>query len=168
MNQPTNPKAAAFVEASSDRVWRLCLRLCGGCREDAEDLLQETLIVAWRSWERFRGKSQRTTWLHAIAVRLWQQRRTRRREYLPLPPLELAAPDLTPGHDFQLDLASALEQLPDDQRIAFLLVKAEGWTHREAAQLLKEPTGTIQYRVHEATRKLRLLLEEKEIPCPIS
>jgi RNA polymerase sigma-70 factor, ECF subfamily len=166
VDQPISPKAAAFVEANSDRVWRLCLRLSGGCREDAEDLLQETLIVAWRSWERFLGKSQRTTWLHAIAVRLWQQRRARRREYLPLPPLELATPDHTSSHDFHLDLASALEQLPDDLRIAFLLVRAEGWTHREAAQLLKAPLGTIQYRVHEATRRLRLLLEEKEIPCP--
>jgi RNA polymerase sigma-70 factor, ECF subfamily len=168
VNQPIDPKAAAFVEENADRVWRLCLRLSGGCREDAEDLLQETLLVAWRSWERFLGKSRRTTWLHAIAVRLWQQRRARRREFLPLPLIELAAPDLTSLHDLRLDLASALERLPDDQRIAFLLVKAEGRTHREAAQLLKAPLGTVQYRVHEATRKLRSLLEEKETPCPIS
>ena len=59
-------------------------------------------------------------------------------------------------------LTCALNALPPDLREAFLLVKAEGLTHREAAQILDAPLGTVQFRVHTAARRLRALLTEDE------
>jgi len=61
-----------------------------------------------------------------------------------------------------LALSCALAALPPDLREAFLLVKAEGLKYREAAQVLEIPQGTVQFRVHQASRRLRVLLTEGE------
>jgi RNA polymerase sigma-70 factor (ECF subfamily) len=58
----------------------------------------------------------------------------------------------------RISLARALQALPDELRLAFLLVKAEGLKYREAAEVLGLPQGTIQYRVFEAVARLRVLL----------
>ena len=61
-----------------------------------------------------------------------------------------------------VSLTCALAALPPDLREAFLLVKAEGLTSREAAQVLDIPQGTVQWQVHQASRRLRALLTEGE------
>ena len=58
---------AELVARHRDRVWAIALRLCRD-RDDAEDVLQETFLAAWRSLDRFGGRSEVTTWLYRIAV----------------------------------------------------------------------------------------------------
>ena len=58
-------------------------------------------------------------------------------------------------------LTCALAALPPDLCEAFLMVKAEGLKYREAAQVLNIPQGTVQFRVHQACRRLRILLTEE-------
>jgi RNA polymerase sigma-70 factor (ECF subfamily) len=70
-------------------------------------------------------------------------------------------------------LAEAVGGLSDKLREAFLLVKAEGFTHAEAATVLRVPVGTVYFRVHSAVHQLRAVLspgktEEspaEEVPC---
>ena len=157
-----------FYEAHADRVFRLCLRLTGNCHSEAEDLAQEVLVAALQSLPRFAGRAQITTWLYTIAVRTYRKRESRREQ----PALSLSQHDLaeTCGrlaagdktHLLHLSIAAALADLPVPLREAFVLVKAEGFTHKEAARILELPQGTVQARVHEAARRLRLVLAEKE------
>ena len=58
---------AELVARHRDRVWAIALRLCRD-RDDAEDVLQETFLAAWRSLDRFGGRSEVSTWLYRIAV----------------------------------------------------------------------------------------------------
>jgi len=152
-----------FYRQHGDRIYRFCFRLSGSV-SDAEDLTQEVFLAAFQGQERFRGRSSVQTWLYQIALNCW--RHSRRRPQLDTAALEDAAqagPDLEQSVTDSLALTCALAALPPDLREAFLLVRAEGLTYREAAQVLDAPQGTVQWRVHEASRRLRVLLAEEEI-----
>ena len=144
-----------------DRIYRLALRLSAGCVAEAEDITQEALLAALKTLPLFLGKARLTTWLYTITVRTWRARQKRTR----LETVALSEREGSASLDFalRLDLDRALCALPLSQREAFVLVKAEGWTHKEAAKILGVPQGTVQARVFEATRRLRELLSEENI-----
>ena len=151
----------AFYQKYGDRIYRFCYRLSGSA-SDAEDLTQEVFLAAFQGAGRFEGRASVQTWLYRIALNCWRQ--TRRAPRLDMTPLEDAVhsgPGLEQSVTDAASLTCALAALPPDLREAFLLVKAEGLTHREAAQILDIPLGTVQFRVHTAARRLRVLLTEE-------
>lgn len=148
-----------LFEAHGARIFRFCFRLCGN-KTDAEDLTQDVFVAAWQSLPRFAGRSTEQTWLYRIALYRWNRvRQSRGPETVPLGDFDgfSSAPTLT-----KLSLDAAIDSLPADLRAPFLLVKAEGLTHKEAAHVLEIPTGTVQSRVFAAARRLRELLSEEE------
>jgi len=160
------PDTGSFTELyrqHGDRIYRFCFRLSGSV-SDAEDLTQEVFLAAFQGQNRFQGRSSVQTWLYKIALNCWRQS-------LRKPPLGMgvleentaqARPGLEQAVTDQIALSCALAALPPDLRETFLLVRAEGLTYREAAQVLDTPQGTVQWRVHEASRRLRVLLAEEE------
>ncbi|MES2461799.1 MAG: RNA polymerase sigma factor [Armatimonadota bacterium] len=173
--QPTGGRFDAFYDAHADRLFRLCLRLSGNQHAEAEDLAQEVLVAALQSLPRFAGRAQITTWLYTITVRTYRRRVSQREPSalalsLSDTSVEAAASRLQAdrqslgeeNHLLQLSVAAAIADLPYTLREAFVLVKAEGFTHKEAARILDLPQGTVQARVHEAARRLRLVLAEEE------
>lgn len=144
-----------------DRVYRLALRLTAGCVVEAEDITQEALVAALKTLPLFLGRARLTTWLHTVTVRTWRAHQKRGR--IETQPLDEQAWAVSEDIALRLDLDRAICSLSDSQREAFVLVKAEGWTHKEAAQILGVPQGTVQARVFEATRRLREQLSEEEI-----
>src|SRR5690242_16102903 len=111
-----------LVERHRDRVWAIALRLCRH-REDAEDVLQETFVAAYRSLDRFRGGSQVSTWLYRIAVNKAYDQIARRRETAPLDAVrEPAAPvDEHESSARRTAIARALHALPEEFRAAAVL-----------------------------------------------
>ena len=104
-----------------------------------------------------------TTYLHAVTVNCWRKRlRSAPPPTLALLETEAAPQDVIHQHFTRLSLDAAVAQLSQAQREAFVLVKAEGLTHKEAAQVLGVPQGTVQSRVHEAILRLRTLLSEED------
>lgn len=168
MTIPTDSDKTRFdrlYDAHADWLFRLCLRLCGYCHAEAEDLAQEVLVAVFQSLPRFAGRARLTTWMYAVAVRTWRKHQSRR----PPPSFSLSMADegSTPTTELEnrltrLSVDTALATLPDPLREVFVLVKAEGLTHKEAAHLLGIPIGTAQARVHEAARRLRIALSEEE------
>jgi RNA polymerase sigma-70 factor, ECF subfamily len=145
-----------------DRIYRLALRLCSGRVAEAEDITQEALVAALKTLPLFLGKAKLTTWLYTVTVRTWRAHQKRPRlETVPL--VEGEGGTVSEDTVLRLDLDRALGTLPLPQREAFVLVKAEGWTHKEAAKILGVPQGTVQARVFEATRRLREQLSEEII-----
>lgn len=148
-----------------DRVYRLALRLTGGCREEAEDVAQEAMITALRQLPLFMGRSHITTWIHTITVRTWRKRRNRQPgdgQEVPLSDHDGSLPNEWDGLVTRIQLDAAICTLPDALREAFVLVKAEGYTAKEAAAILDIPQGTVQWQVHEACQRLRKVLEEAD------
>jgi RNA polymerase sigma-70 factor, ECF subfamily len=146
-------------------LWGYCLRLTGHDRGRAEDLLQETLLRAWRSsrlLDESRGSVR--SWLFTVARNLvideWRSKRTRSE----LVVADVPEPDGARDHTDQLLLswvvADALMRLSDDHRAVLLDCYYRGLSVADAARHLEIPEGTVKSRTHYALRALRLALEE--------
>jgi RNA polymerase sigma-70 factor (ECF subfamily) len=130
--------------------------------DQADDLVQETLMKAWNHQDSFQPGTNIKAWLFTILRNeYFSQLRKRRRE------VEDADGDYagnvmtTGGQESQLDMADlrlALQQLPDDQREAVVLVGASGFSYQEVAEICHVPVGTIKSRVNRARNKLAALL----------
>jgi RNA polymerase sigma-70 factor (ECF subfamily) len=150
----------AFYQQHGDRIYRFCYRLSGSA-SDAEDLTQEVFLAAFQGHAKFQGRSSVQTWLYRIALNCWRYScRTPRLVTTALEDVTQTGPGLEQSVLDAMVLTCALAALPADLREAFLLVRAEGLKYREAAQVLGIPQGTVQWRVHEASRRLRVLLTD--------
>ena len=152
--------ASAFNELYDElgtRLYRFCFRLCGD-KDDAEDLMAEVFLAAYSGREKFEGRSSLTTWLYRIAVYQWGRMRRSKRATVPLEDHHEQTVQEVGIHSVALE--QALAELPESLVQAFVLVKCEQLCYREAAEVLGVPMGTIQFRVHEASQRLRKSLAE--------
>jgi RNA polymerase sigma-70 factor (ECF subfamily) len=130
------------------------------CRDtdQADDLVQETMLNAWKGIDSFKEGTNLRAWLFTILRNTYfSQCRKRRREVLDDPADyidKLSVPPAQEGRVDARDLADALAQLPDEQREALLLVAAEGFAYEEAAIICNVPIGTIKSRVNRARHQL--------------
>jgi RNA polymerase sigma-70 factor (ECF subfamily) len=143
-----------LYERMCPRIHRFAMRLAG-CREDAEDITVQTFAEAYRSKANFLERSSVETWLYRIAVHQAHRLHRKRR---PESALHESLVDEAGSEGFErIVLEQLIADLPERQRLAFLLVKSEGLTYREASEVLGRPMGTIQSDVHEAAKRLRKL-----------
>lgn len=152
------------IQTHYESVWRQHLLLCGN-RDVAADLTQETFVEAWRFVRSFRGESSLRTWLHTIAVRVWQRSLSAKRTEAASPEMLDTLPDRTPTPDKAItqtllneSVTCALRKLPEHQRVVIVLCYRQEMTHTEAAQALEIPVGTVKSRLHDGLRHLRRLL----------
>ncbi|NIR46702.1 MAG: sigma-70 family RNA polymerase sigma factor [Gemmatimonadetes bacterium] len=155
-----------------DTLRRVALRFAGG-EADADDLVQETLLKAFRAWGRLRDDSNVRAWLLTILrntyINLW--RRPRRRavhlelgaaESLPLQISGVGNPEKRFFHkQVDPDIRAAIDDLPDEYRTAFLLQVLEGHGCESIAGILSVPVGTVKSRVHRARNALRRQLRDR-------
>ncbi len=157
-----------FYAENAMPAYRFALRLSGDV-DDAEDLAAQALTKAYFRWSQFKNEATARTWLFAIVVNEWRMLcRSRPQKEEDLESIRNLADTFKIA---DLDLAAAIQALPEPLREAFLLVKGEGLTHAEAAHVLRVPVGTMYFRVHAAVRKLRYALggelarTESEVIC---
>ncbi|MGH9180267.1 MAG: sigma-70 family RNA polymerase sigma factor [Acidimicrobiales bacterium] len=133
---------------------------------DAEDLVQDTLLRAYRGIDRFDGASPRA-WLLTIMRNAESNRTRRQRPGLLTHPgdaTRLAAAEdhqpenLVVGETFDAVVADALDRLPDRFRNVVQLVDLDGLSYAEAASALAIPVGTVMSRLHRARGRIRTRL----------
>ncbi len=129
---------------------------------DAEDVAQEALLRAYKSFDRLRDRSRFRAWLVRIAFRLALDRlrsvkRREQRDTLWSQPVHLppaTAEDIAVSNQFQGHLERALEELPEKLRLVLLLSAMEGYTIEEIAEMVGVPAGTVKSRIFVARKKL--------------
>ncbi len=131
---------------------------------EAEDLVQDALVRAFRSIDRFDGRHPRA-WLLTIVRNTHVNRNRRRRPSLLDDPdapgaevRDTAAPsveDEVVGQTFEAAVEASLQSLSDDARRVIELVDLAGLSYAEAADVLEVPVGTVMSRLHRARRKIR-------------
>jgi RNA polymerase sigma-70 factor (ECF subfamily) len=139
---------------------RTATRVCG--REAAEDVVQETYLRAWQYWHSFEPGTNCRAWLYAI---LFNVIRKRRGGADPMT-VSIEAPEVAGGLPSEpppslalADVENAFARLPEHHREALLLVAVEGFSYKEAAEILDIPIGTLMSRLHRGREALRHLVE---------
>ena len=127
-----------------------------------DDLVQDTIIRAWASLDRFEPGSNLNAWLFTILRNQFYSVHRKRRHEVEDPDGSYAGRLRThpeqPSHlDFE-DFRKALAKIPTNHREALILVGAEGLSYEEAAAVCGVPLGTLKSRVNRAREKLSRLL----------
>jgi RNA polymerase sigma-70 factor, ECF subfamily len=128
----------------------------------ADDLVQETLMKAWKHWQSFKPGSNMKAWLYTILRNeFYSQLRKRKREVEDVDGFhsnQVAVHGEQESHLEMADLQIALAKLPTDQREAIILVGALGFSYEEAAKICNVAVGTIKSRVNRARARLSVLM----------
>ena len=175
-NAPREIAVPRLVEVHGGKLFTLARQFCGN-PEEAEDLVQETFLQAWRKWDQFEGRSNPATWLYTIASRICQ-RLHRKRSGEPDRLDSLDAPDfyseallpVVPEENDPLAVEiqregrerveAAIVSLPQDFRMPLVLKEIVGFSLAEVAAILDLKEATVKTRVHRARLRVRDALEE--------
>ena len=131
-------------------------------RATADDMMQDTVLKAWSNMDKFQSGTNMRAWLFTILRNnFYSSRRKLNREVADIDNVFSDTLAVKPDHDGRMqmtDFKAALNQLPDEQREALILVGASGFAYEEAAEMCGVATGTIKSRVNRARAKLSELL----------
>jgi len=147
------------------RLYNLASRMMGAHGE-ADDLLQDIFLLAYRKIGSFRGESSLGTWLYRLAMnhcldvlRNRQTRMGQQTDSLDEPDaMPVASPVPVLGAVSRIDLERAIDTLPAACRAAFLLHDVEGFGHQEVGTMLGISEGTSKSQVHKARMRIRSYL----------
>lgn len=154
-----------MIARQGPRLYGLCRKLCAS-EWEAQDLYQETWLRAWKA--RDRAPENAGPWLTRICVNLYRDslRRKKLLRFLPFAlgedppgPLDLLAAEQEDS-DGKADLRRAVDELPEDQRLALTLYYFCDRSVEETARALHLPAGTVKSRLARARNKLKGRLED--------
>jgi len=170
---PADEKRASFEREALvhlDALYRVALRLTGNAA-DADDLVQETMLKAYRAWHQYEQGTNAKGWLLTILRHAFineYRRRTRHPETVDLDAIEPFAvfedvQEEDPQGAFfdQIvddEVLRAIDQLPEQFREAIVLSDVEGMSYEEVARILSVPIGTVKSRLFRARRLLQAKL----------
>jgi RNA polymerase sigma-70 factor (ECF subfamily) len=183
---------AAFTEEVMEyapQLYAAALRMTRN-PADAEDVLQETLLKAYRGYHTFTPDTNLKAWLYRILTNTFinkYRRQTRRPHEVELGELEdlylfkrlgeegvsgasRSAEDEALDRFVDDDIKAALESLPENFRIPVLLADVEGFSYKEIAEIMGVPIGTVMSRLHRGRKALQQALwrfaEDREAAGP--
>jgi len=167
---PADPRKAGFEREALvhlDALYRVALRLSGNAA-DADDLVQETMLKAYRAWDQYEPGTNAKGWLLTILRHTFineYRRRARHPESVDLDAIEPfvvfedVQEDDPQGRFFDQivddEVLRAIDALPEQFREAIVLSDVEGLSYEEIARILGVPLGTVKSRLFRARRVLQ-------------
>jgi len=187
VNEPAESAIPRLLDEHGAQIYGLGLRMCRS-PEDAQDLVQEVFLQAFRKWDQFEGRSSPSTWLYTIASRVCQRRHRRRagepRElesiHTLLPSGDEGVLDLPSGSETPQDVLERREtqetvervvaRLPAKFRLPLMLKDLMDLSINEIAEILGLKEATVKTRLHRArlfaAKELARELPKRPAPPP--
>lgn len=167
-----NPKTARagfekLVAEYSERLyWQIRKMVLS--HDDANDILQDTLVKAWMNIDNFRGESKLTTWLYRIAINesITFLNKKRNQHNISMDDEDsfllntLESDTYFDGDEAQKLLQKAILTLPDKQRLVFQLKYFEEMKYDDMSEILGTSVGALKASYHHATKKIEKFLGE--------
>lgn len=164
-----------LIRRYQDRLFNLVYRLLGSV-EDAQDVVQETFLNAYKSLQSFKGDAEFFTWLYRIAWNTAVSLKRKQRLALSLHAGRTGQGAIDPLDDSdgnqpgqaleraeqERRIQNALNRLSPEHRAVLVLKEMEGQKYETIAEILQVPIGTIRSRLHRARMELRDILEQDE------
>ncbi len=171
---------ARLLAAHQDKLYRVAYRMAGH-HEDAQDLLQDALLEAYRSFKKFQRGSYFDKWLYRIMTNTFIDRQRHKKRVgvvesldAPLPgsgESEGAGRDIPDWADepsrrilqdkFDEPVQKALDALPPEFRMVLILSDVEEFSYEEISEMMDTPIGTVRSRLHRARSMMRQKLTSK-------
>jgi RNA polymerase sigma-70 factor, ECF subfamily len=161
---------AQLVKRHKDRAFTLALRLVGD-RHDAEELVQDAFVRAYRSLDSFRGDAKFSTWFYRIVYNLCMTRISRRRTQSDRLDLhdDVWNDSLTDADEYSFDekiendelmscIKEEIERLPIQYRSVITLFYAQEMSYEEICEILQLPVGTVKTNLFRGRNALRELV----------
>ncbi len=150
----------------SGAMFSICYRIAND-RDDAQDILQDAFISAFKNIESYRGTASFGAWLKKIVVnKAINHIKSRRLEVVSVEEMskEVAAEDVFEDEDIYLNVEmvkGAIQQLPNGYRVVFSLYLLEGYDHKEIGEILGITESTSKSQYNRAKKKLREILKSE-------
>ena len=163
-----------------NRLFNAALRLTRN-RQDAEDLLQDTMLLGYVGFASFRDGTNLTAWLYRIMLNSWINQCRKRRRRLSEVSIEAIADNLLTANMLRIpnaarsaeiaaldslpdaDLKAALAALHEESRMTVYYADVEGLRYKEIAHIMNAPIGTVMSRLHRGRQMLRAHLGQAGI-----
>lgn len=174
MQMMLSNKEEAFsllIDAYAQRIFVVCHSILSS-KEDAEDVSQEIFSSVFNSIEKFKGDSQLTTWIHAIAINKCKEflrKKNRKKRFGFLTVIkenesegfisEFNANEIEQLEEIQI-VRNAIQQLPENQRLVYSLVKLEEYSYKEVEEMTGFTKSAIESLMFRAKSKLVDLLSD--------
>ena len=175
LKQGNNAAFTQLIEAYQHMVFNTVLSIVQQF-EEAEDVSQEVFVQVYQNVQDFRGDAKLSTWIYRIAVTKaldWERKKkTKKRINVVKNMIGIGVKEeesITDFHHPGIDLHNkekaaflfkALKQLPENQRMAFTLIKAEGLSYAEVSEILKTSIKGVEGLMHRAKESLRNILKD--------
>ena len=158
------------IAKSRDRLYRTALAWCGDA-SIADDLVQETLMMALQRYNQLRDPDRLNAWLYTILSNCWKQYLGRLRPTVDIDDVEICSEKDAETGSSQLEEADhirrAILKLPLGQRQTITLVDLAGFSYAEVAEILDIPIGTVMSRLYTSRHSLQKVLMNFQPVSPV-
>lgn len=160
---------AAFqvlVERHQGAIRGFLARLLNGDHGTADDLAQDTFLLAYRKMHTLQSGSKLLSWLHSIAYRQFLQhgRKHARQRVMAEPPQQGHDPRL--AMDAEITLPQLMKRVSDEERACLTLAYAAGMSHPEIGEITGMPLGTVKSHIQRGKKKLQNWLQDHDHSLP--
>ena len=171
---------ARLLASHQDKLYRVAYRMAGH-HEDAQDLLQDALLEAYRAFKKFQRGSYFDKWLYRIMTNTFIDRQRHKKRVGVVESLDAPLPGFGEGEGsgrdipdwadepsrrilqdkFEEPVQKALDSLPPEFRMVLILSDVEEFSYEEISEMMDTPIGTVRSRLHRSRSMMRQKLANK-------